>query len=117
MRLQHGALTFAPRLPESLGRLAFLFQGRRLRVEVTPTEATYRLLEGEPLSMHHHGEEILLSQDKAVSRPIPMLKAGPRPSQPIGRAPVVREAQPRAPRVLVHTHRTSSEMDEQRKAA
>jgi alpha,alpha-trehalose phosphorylase len=118
MRLQHGALTFAPRLPESLGRLAFhlLFQGR-LRVEVTPTEATYRLLEGEPVTVRHHGEEILLSQDKAVSRPIPSLKAGPRPSQPAGRAPVAREAQPRAPRVLVHTQWTSSEMDEKRKAA
>ena len=119
MRLQHGSLAFAPRLPASLGRLAFhlLFRGCRLRVEVTPTEATYRLLEGSPLSVRHHGEEILLSVDRAVSRPIPPLKAGPRPCQPAGRAPVAREAQARVPRVLVHTHQTSSGMDEQRRAA
>jgi alpha,alpha-trehalose phosphorylase len=119
LRMQHGSLTFAPRLPESLGRLAFhlLFQGRRLRIEVTPTEATYRLLEGSPLSVRHHGEEILLSLEKAVSRPIPTLKAGPRPNQPAGRTPVAREAQARSPRVMVHTHRASSEMDEQTRAA
>jgi alpha,alpha-trehalose phosphorylase len=119
MRLQHDSLTFAPRLPESLGRLAFhlLFQGRRLRIEVTPTEATYRLLEGSPLSVRHHGEEILLSLEKAVSRPIPTLKAGPRPNQPAGRTPVAREAHARSPRVLVHTHRASSDMDEQTRAA
>ena len=119
MRLHHGSLTFAPRLPESLGRMAFhlLFQGHRLRVEVTPTEATYRLLEGEPLWVRHYGEELLLSLEKAVSRPIPTLKAGPRPSQPVGRAPVAREGQARVPRVLAHTHRTASEMEEQQKAA
>jgi alpha,alpha-trehalose phosphorylase len=94
MRVQDGSLSFMPRLPEVLGRLAFhlMFRGCRLRVEVTATEATYRLLDGSPLKVRHHSEEILLAVDEAVTRHIPPLKAGPRPTQPPGRAPVAREA-------------------------
>jgi alpha,alpha-trehalose phosphorylase len=93
MRLRHSLLSFAPRLPDALGRLAFhlVFRGRRLRVVVTATEATYHLLDGSPLKVHHHGEEILLPVDGAVTRPIPPVKAGPRPTQPPGRAPIPRE--------------------------
>ena len=92
MRSQNGSLSFAPRLPEALGRLAFhlVFRGSRMRVEVTAAEATYRLLKGSPLKVHHHGEEILLSADEVITRPIPPIKAGPRPCQPVGRAPVPR---------------------------
>ncbi|TMD50125.1 MAG: glycoside hydrolase family 65 protein, partial [Chloroflexi bacterium] len=92
MRLHHSALRFSPRLPEALGRLAFhlMFRGRRLRVEVTATEATYRLLEGSPLKVYHHGEEVLLAVDEAITRPIPPIKAGPRPRQPPGREPLPR---------------------------
>ena len=92
LRWQNGSLSFTPRLPDALGRLAFhiLFRGRRLRVEVSATEATYRLLDGSPLSVRHHGEEFLLPVNEAISRPIPPLKAGPRPTQPPGRAPVAR---------------------------
>jgi alpha,alpha-trehalose phosphorylase len=95
MRIQNGSLSFAPRLPEALVRLAFhlLFRGCRLRVEVRATEATYRLLEGSSLPVRHHGEEFLLQVDKAVTRPIPPLKAGPRPTQPPGRVPVARRRQ------------------------
>jgi alpha,alpha-trehalose phosphorylase len=94
MRLQKSSLWFTPRLPETLGRLAFhlMFRGCRLRVEVTATEATYRLLEGSPLKVHHHDEEILLPVDGAVTRPIPPIKAGPRPRQPPGREPIPRGA-------------------------
>ncbi len=92
MRLQHTSPRFSPRLPDAIGRLAFhlLFRGSRLRVEVTATEATYRLLDGPPLKVHHHGEEIFLPADGAITRPIPPVKAGPRPTQPPGRAPVPR---------------------------
>ena len=94
LRLQHGLLCFSPRLPEALGRLAFhlLFRGCRLRVEVTATEATYRTLDGTSLKVCHHGEEILLPSDGAVTRPIPPVKVGPRPRQPPGREPIPREA-------------------------
>ncbi|HEX6507584.1 MAG TPA: glycosyl hydrolase family 65 protein, partial [Chloroflexota bacterium] len=92
MRVQNGSLTFAPRLPDALGRLAFhiMFRGCRLHVEVRATEATYRLLDGSPLEVRHHGEEILLPVDEAVTRPIPPVKAGLRPTQPPGRVPVAR---------------------------
>src|SRR2546425_2343838 len=98
MRVQKGSLWFAPRLPEELVRLAFhlMFRGCRLRVEVTATETTYRLLDGSPLKVRHHGEEILLSMDGPVTRSIPPLKAGPRPTQPPGRAPRPREVHPRS---------------------
>jgi alpha,alpha-trehalose phosphorylase len=92
LRAQNSSLCFAPRLPETLKRLAFniLFRGRRLRVEVRTTTATYRLLDGSPLVVRHHGEEILLPMDGAVTRPIPPIQAGPRPTQPPGRAPIAR---------------------------
>jgi alpha,alpha-trehalose phosphorylase len=94
MSVYKGSLSFAPRLPGALGRLTFhlLFRGCRLRVEVRATEATYRLLDGSPLVVRHHGEEIALSVDGAISRPIPPIQAGPRPAQPPGRTPVARRA-------------------------
>ncbi len=97
MRVENGSLCFAPRLPDALGRLAFhlLFRGCRLRVEVRATEATYRLLDGSPLKVCHHGEEILLPVDEAITKPIPPIQAGPRPTQPPGREPLARGA--RAP--------------------
>ncbi len=92
MRVQNNSLSFAPRLPEAIGRLAFhlMFRGCRLRVEVTATEATYRLLDGSPLKVRHHGEEILLPVETPITQPIPHIQAGPRPAQPAGRAPVAR---------------------------
>ncbi len=92
MRVQHGSLSFAPRLPDELERLAFhlLFQDCRLRVEVKAGEATYRQLSGPPLAVRHYGDELLLSVDSVVSRPISIVQMGPRPSQPPGRAPAAR---------------------------
>jgi alpha,alpha-trehalose phosphorylase len=94
MRSYDGSLFFTPRLPEGITRLTFhiLFRGSRLHVEVTTTEATYKLLDGSPLKLHHHGEEILLPVNGAVRRPIPPVKAaGPRPTQPPGREPIPRK--------------------------
>ena len=96
MRLRHGSLSFAPRLPIPVERLAFhlMFHGSRLRIEVKATEASYRLLDGSPLQVYHYDEEILLLADQPVSRPIPEIQAGPRPAQPPGRAPVPRGTRP-----------------------
>ncbi len=98
MRVQHGSLYFMPRLVERMKRLAFhlRFQDRRLRVEVTPEEATYRLLDGSSLCIYHHGEEVNLSANKPVSRPIPPIQAGPRPTQPPGREPLSRDERPQS---------------------
>jgi alpha,alpha-trehalose phosphorylase len=84
-----GKLTFAPRLPARLERLAFrlLFRGRRLKVDVTKTEATYTLLEGDPLEVGHHGTQITISTEAAVTQAIPPAPERPEPRQPEGRAP------------------------------
>lgn len=92
LRFYDGSLSFAPHLPDGINRLAFhiLFQGRRLRVEIFPTRAIYLLLTGEVLNVRHHGQEITLSANKPVDSPLPPVKAGPRPTQPHGRAPMAR---------------------------
>jgi alpha,alpha-trehalose phosphorylase len=92
MRDHDGKLTFAPRLPQRLERLTFrlLFRGRRLKVEATKPEATYVLLEGEPLEIGHHGETITVSMSEAVTQPIPPPAVRATPTQPLGRAPARR---------------------------
>jgi alpha,alpha-trehalose phosphorylase len=92
MRDHGGELTFAPRLPQRLERLTFrlLFRGRRLKVEATKAEATYVLLDGEPLEIGHHGATITVSTTEAVTRPIPAPPDRPTPTQPLGRAPARR---------------------------
>jgi alpha,alpha-trehalose phosphorylase len=100
MRLLNGSLSFAPRLPDGIVRLAFhiLFRGRGLGVEMTETDATYYLHDGPPLKVRHHGEELTLPVGKSVRRPIPAIQAGPRPTQPVGRAPLTRsKSRPSAP--------------------
>jgi alpha,alpha-trehalose phosphorylase len=92
MRDHDGTLRFAPRLPPRLKHLAFrlLFRGRRLKVDVTKTYATYTLLEGEPLEIGHHGEAVAVSKETPATIPIPPVAERPTPSQPSGRAPVQR---------------------------
>src|SRR6185312_9002019 len=60
MRDRAGALSFAPRLPEELSRLAFTisFRKRRLAMDVRAGSATYNLLEGKSLTFAHHSEAI-----------------------------------------------------------
>ena len=100
MRLQNNRLSFAPRLPDTLDRLAFhvQYRGSRLRIEVDAQNVTYRLLDGSPQKVFHHGDEILLSENEAITRDIPEIpiEVGQRPTQPPGRAPVAREARKKA---------------------
>ncbi len=93
MRAGSGTLAFSPRLPGGIAGLRFRlrYRGRRLRVRITPGQAHYELLDGEPLTMIHHGKEFELGQ-KAAVHDIPSVKAGPRPEQPPGRAPYSRAA-------------------------
>ena len=92
MRDHGGVLTFAPRLPARLERLAFriVFRGRRLRVEVTGREAAYTLVEGPPLDVAHHGETVTLSTEQPVTVAVPPTPARPALSQPLGRDPARR---------------------------
>ncbi len=91
LRDHGGRLTFAPRLPPQLRRIAFrlTFRGTRFQVEIDGEGATYHVITGEPLELAHHGETFTVSSEP-VRLPIPALDPGPAPEQPAGRAPVRR---------------------------
>jgi len=88
MRDYGETLSFAPRLPSRLTRLRFglLYRGRRLRVEVRRDEATYELIDGDPLEVLHHGEPITIASGR-LKCPVPPAPEYPPPHQPHGRAP------------------------------
>ncbi len=92
MRIHHGNVSFAPRLPAGLTRLTFtvLLRGRRLRVEVTHDAARYVLAAGEPIEIMHHGDLVRVAEGAPQERPIPPVPQRPPPSQPPGRAPAPR---------------------------
>jgi alpha,alpha-trehalose phosphorylase len=86
-------LSFAPRLPEELSRLALkiCLRRRRLAVDVRTATATYTLLDGEPMPIAHHGQPITATLNNPIVRPIPPRPAAsPTPTQPPGREPVRR---------------------------
>jgi alpha,alpha-trehalose phosphorylase len=94
MRDHDGALSFTPRLPQRLTRLAFgmCFRDGRLKVEVTHHHARYSLLQGSRLQITHHGKTIDITTEQAVSCPIPEIHPGEAPRQPRGRRPAPRRA-------------------------
>ncbi|MFG2576485.1 glycoside hydrolase family 65 protein [Streptomyces sp. NPDC048481] len=92
LRRDAEGLRFAPRLPQRLSRLAFSVQflGRRLHVEIGPDKATYTLLSGPPLTLHHHGEPLRVDGDGPVVRALPPVPVRTTPRQPLHRAPHTR---------------------------
>jgi alpha,alpha-trehalose phosphorylase len=92
MREYDHKLVFRPRLARALERLAFRMtvRGSLLNIEVRHEEATYELMEGEAITIFHHGEKLALTPGRPVTRPIPEAESLPRPSQPKGREPVRR---------------------------
>jgi alpha,alpha-trehalose phosphorylase len=94
MRENDGALSFAPRLPSAITRLAFRLRtrGRSLMVEVTPGKTSYSVLDGQPLEVRHHGKTLKVPSGKLVSRRNPPAHPGDPPRQPPGREPERRRA-------------------------
>jgi alpha,alpha-trehalose phosphorylase len=92
MRDHDGQLTFAPRLPQELTRVAFRLthRGSLIKVDVRHQGAMYTLLEGPPLDVAHHGEGLRLEVGRAVTRPLPPVPVLERPRQPPGREPARR---------------------------
>jgi len=82
-------LTFTPRLPHGLDRLAFglMQRGRRLRVKVTARRAVYELTSGEPLELRHYDQQFRLTVGSPRTLVIPPAPTLPRPEQPPGRGP------------------------------
>jgi len=93
MRDHDGTLSFAPRLPERLNRIAFglCFRDRRLRVEVEHEQARYTLRDGPPLEIRHHGEALTITAGQPALRQIPPPLQRVPPHQPPGRAPARRQ--------------------------
>ncbi|WP_367139095.1 glycoside hydrolase family 65 protein [Saccharothrix sp. HUAS TT1] len=92
MRDHRGELSFAPRLPPGLSRMAFRmsFRGTRLAVEVEPGSVTYRIIGGEALRTSHHGEPIVVEPGKPVTRSTPDAPEPPELTQPANREPARR---------------------------
>jgi alpha,alpha-trehalose phosphorylase len=90
MRDGEGTLSFAPRLPEGLARLAFTLSvhGRYLRVEVTNSTAQYELLLGDAFTVFHYGQPLDLLPGVAAHLEVPPCPVRERPAQPLGREPL-----------------------------
>jgi len=89
LRERNGHVSFSPQLPDGITGLAVTIcvQSRRLHVEITPDATTYRLHDGEPLSVHHDGRLLTVTMAAPISapnRPTPTREA---PTQPRGREP------------------------------
>ncbi|MGH9114597.1 MAG: glycosyl hydrolase family 65 protein, partial [Acidimicrobiales bacterium] len=89
MREGGGGLSFSPRLPAPLTRVSFPLQyrGRRLRLALAGGEAVYSLEAGDPVTVSHWGEPVLLEAGVARTRPVPDAPVLAPPPQVPGRAP------------------------------
>jgi alpha,alpha-trehalose phosphorylase len=94
MRDHDGTLTFAPRLPERIPRLRFrlTYRDRCIEVTIEAQRAEYRLLDGEPLEVTHHGDSLTVTTEESVGRAIPSAPVREPPFQPPGREPGRRQA-------------------------
>ncbi len=65
MRDYEGNLDFHPRLPPIWSRMRFplTWRDRRIEVEIRPGTATYRLIEGDTVTLKHEGQEFELSPE------------------------------------------------------
>jgi len=99
LRDREDGLRFRPQLPPGWSRLAFTVRprGQRLSVEITPGKVGYRLEGDQPITITHCSdgddlEELTVKPGRTVKRkwePVP--PSTPRPSQPAGREPHVRD--------------------------
>jgi alpha,alpha-trehalose phosphorylase len=90
MRDHAGILSFAPRLPPGLTRLAFTIthRGERLRVETDGQQVVYTLDDhGSTLELMHHSDRVTLISGQPLTLPVPVAPTRPRPTQPKGREP------------------------------
>ncbi|MFF5213911.1 glycoside hydrolase family 65 protein [Micromonospora sp. NPDC000442] len=89
-------LSFDPRLPDRIDRLAFslLWHGHRLHVTLTADEARYELPDADAdaaMELWHHGERLRVTADRPTTRPMPPLPdPGHEPPSPPGRRPARR---------------------------
>ena len=72
VRSRPSGLYFKPQLPPQLPGLSFrlCYRGRVLQFSADSRQASYQLLSGEPLTLHHGAEAITLNQGDSISRVI-----------------------------------------------
>ncbi|MHB8870435.1 MAG: beta-phosphoglucomutase family hydrolase [Thermoleophilia bacterium] len=72
MRDRNGELSFRPRLPQRMSRLAFKVQlrGSTLEVDIAESGATYRFESDDELTIVHDGESLRLRAGAPVTRPL-----------------------------------------------
>jgi alpha,alpha-trehalose phosphorylase len=89
LRDHGGELYFAPKLPQHMTHLTFRvgWRGRTLRVSVQDQQATYELLDGDALELHHHGDRVTVQPGETLRLAVPAPPQRPEPKQPPGRAP------------------------------
>jgi alpha,alpha-trehalose phosphorylase len=63
-----------------------VYRGACVEVATDGQTATYRTVDGGPMTVGHHGELIEVG-DEPITRPIRHLPLRPRPHQPPGREP------------------------------
>jgi alpha,alpha-trehalose phosphorylase len=83
-------LSFRPRLPSSLHRIAFGLRigAGTLRVDVAPDATTYALSGGTPVELRHFDGVVTVEPGGSITLPTPPpVDAGPTPTQPPGRSP------------------------------
>ena len=87
LRDEGDSLSFRPRLPDEISRLAFklCYRGATFSVEVEPTHATYALISGERAQFGHYGSLVELTPDGPATLPIPKTTRREPPPQPPGR--------------------------------
>ncbi|RNI20704.1 glycoside hydrolase family 65 protein [Flexivirga caeni] len=93
MRDHHGELSFAPALPDGITRLAFAirWQGCKVRVEITHDHTRYLLEDGPDahVTIKHYNRRFTLHSGKPAAKATkPPKPLTPRPTQPVGRAPI-----------------------------
>jgi alpha,alpha-trehalose phosphorylase len=88
MRDYGDVLSFAPCLPSQLDGIRFRlrYQGRTLAIEIGRDQTRYRLLNGDPLDILHHGESITLDGSTVLERSCPALPHLEPIAPPHGRA-------------------------------
>ncbi len=81
-------LSFNPKLPDELTRLAFrlCYRAATIAVEIEPLHATYRLVSGDRAEFGHYGSTVQLTPDGPATLPIPKTPRREPPQQPPNRA-------------------------------
>jgi alpha,alpha-trehalose phosphorylase len=89
LRERNGIVAFAPQLPQGITRLAttICIHNSRLKVEITAPTTTYRVLDGQPVSLRHNEQRLTVSSGSPISVPNRKPTIRLAPSQPRDRAP------------------------------